>query len=267
MILDRKHRRWIIGTGLAAVSAIALYAWSGEGGSRGGSTIGGLILGSAALAMMIFLCGLGLKRRIPHWRLGRAQTWMRGHIWLGLLLVLIVALHGDLRLGGPLTTWLWLLLGAVTATGIFGLVLQQFIPPLLMHNIREETVAQQMRSQINALPELARAVVEQFDCAPLRQFFENHLERYLNGAFIMALANPQRSESTFRALRIMTSPDVHEGIDRLEHVCLRRRQLLRQRVWMRLLMGWLLIHVPLSWVLLLLSAVHAIGAMRWGTWS
>ena len=34
---------------------------------------------------MIFAALLGARKKVPVWRVGRAQTWMRGHLWLGVL--------------------------------------------------------------------------------------------------------------------------------------------------------------------------------------
>ena len=34
---------------------------------------------------MIFAGLLAARKKVPVWRLGRAQDWMRGHLWLGLL--------------------------------------------------------------------------------------------------------------------------------------------------------------------------------------
>jgi hypothetical protein len=49
----------------------------------------------------------------------------------------------------------------------------------------------------------------------------------------------------------------------LESICEEARQLERQEKLHHLLHGWLLIHIPLSYALLLLSAVHAVMTLRY----
>ena len=52
---------------------------------------------------MIFAALLGARKRVPVWRLGRAQAWMRGHLWLGLLSLPIILFHGAFHFGGAMT--------------------------------------------------------------------------------------------------------------------------------------------------------------------
>ena len=60
------------------------YALGAPQGPRGGSAIG-LLFGIVGFAFMLFAALLGARKRVPVWRLGRAQAWMRGHLWLGVL--------------------------------------------------------------------------------------------------------------------------------------------------------------------------------------
>ena len=69
------------------------------GGPRGGSAIG-LTFGIAGYALMLFAGLLGARKKVPIWRLGRAQTWMRGHFWLGLLSLPLILFHGGFRFAG-----------------------------------------------------------------------------------------------------------------------------------------------------------------------
>ena len=55
----------------------------------------------------------------------------------------------------------------------------------------------------------------------------------------------------------------HDVLHDLEEICEERRQLLIQRRLHLWLHGWLLIHVPLSFALLVLTAVHAVLSLRY----
>lgn len=83
MRIDRTHRPWLVGTivaFLATVIVYGAYAVRTPGGPRGGTAIG-LAFGIAGYALMLFEGLLGVRKKLPVWRLGRAQTWMRGHLW------------------------------------------------------------------------------------------------------------------------------------------------------------------------------------------
>src|SRR5271157_2226836 len=112
MRMDATQRGWAwLSLVIFAVSlcVYALYAMNAPAGPRGGSTMG-LAFGTVGFAFMIFAALLGARKRVPTWRLGRAQAWMRGHLWLGMLSLPLILFHGGFHFGGTLTRVLmWLL--------------------------------------------------------------------------------------------------------------------------------------------------------------
>src|SRR5271169_600932 len=104
-----------------------VYRVPPSGGSMGGSALG-LAFGILGFAFMIFAALLGARKKVPVWRVGRAQTWMRGHLWLGLLALPILLFHSGFQFGGELTTALMILLIIVVVSGVFGAALQHYMP-------------------------------------------------------------------------------------------------------------------------------------------
>src|SRR3989475_12579264 len=146
MLLDPSHLRFIIATTMAAVVATAAYvpyAASRLNGPSGGSWLG-LVFGGPGFALMIDAGLLGARRKVPTWRLGRATTWMKGHLWLGLLSYLLILYHSGLAWGGTLTLVLMLLFTIVIASGIYGVLLQQFMPRLMTERLPLETAYEQI---------------------------------------------------------------------------------------------------------------------------
>lgn len=104
MRMDKTQRGWALASlAILAISAAvyAVYALNAPQGPRGGSNIG-LIFGSVGFGFMIFAALLGARKRVPTWRIGRAQAWMRGHLWLGFLALPIILFHGGFHFGGSL---------------------------------------------------------------------------------------------------------------------------------------------------------------------
>jgi hypothetical protein len=99
----------------------------------------------------------------------------------------------------------------------------------------------------------------------LKEFYRGQIEPFLSHRRDQrsALAEEQRARAMFRQMRILLPPGLHAAIDDLENICEEKRQLDRQRRMHRLLHGWLLVHVPLSYAVLLLGAVHAFAALRY----
>ncbi len=142
MRMDKTQRGWALASlAMLAISAFVyvLYAWALPQGPRGGSAIG-LTFGVSGFGFMIFAALLGARKRVPTWRVGRAQAWMRGHLWLGLLALPMILFHGGFHFGGTLTRVLMWLLIITVFSGVFGAALQHYIPRLMTTDVPLETI-------------------------------------------------------------------------------------------------------------------------------
>lgn len=305
MIVDRAHGRWIAVCLLVLLVATAVYVpyhLRALNGPSGGSWLG-LFYGFAGYGLMLFAGALGLRARRPTWRLGRAETWLKGHVWLALLAVPLILFHAGFRLGGPLTVVLMALFGVVTASGILGVALQQFLPRAMMDRVPLETIYEeldhvlaQLRGEADALVMAAcdpdRAALVSAAPAPgrrpapsarraqlavtvprtpppearsLQEFYERDVRPYLydESGRAALLNSPAKAGVVFAQLRTRLPASLHPVVDDLEAICEERRQLRVQAHLHSWLHGWLLAHVPISLALLLLSAVHAVVALRY----
>ena len=162
MIVDSTQRGWAIGSlGIFVVStaSYAIYAMNAPSGPRGGSTAG-LTFGIVGFAFMIFAALLGARKRVPTWRLGRAQAWMRGHLWLGLLSLPLIFFHGGFHFGGTLTRVLMWLLIITVVSGVFGAVVQIYVPRMMTADVPLETIYDEIGNVRKSLREEADRAVE-----------------------------------------------------------------------------------------------------------
>ncbi len=142
-----RDRPWVAGIVLASVAAAAWYAfeWVQSGRLPGGSSRPGFVFGVIGGLIILFELLLWPRKRVRSWRLGSAQTWLRAHVWLGLLCLPLVLMHARLLvIGGLLNVALMALFLVVIASGIWGLVLQQFIPKTLLDEVPAETIREQI---------------------------------------------------------------------------------------------------------------------------
>ncbi len=296
MRIDSTHKKWFLASVIILAVATAIYvpyAASSPHGPSGASALG-LTFGSVGFAFMIFAGLLAARKKVPVWRVGRAQSWMRGHLWLGLLSLPLILFHGGFRFGGPLTSALMVLLIVVVASGVFGAVLQQYMPNIMTVEVPLETVFEQIdrvRGQLldeaddfvaevsapggplaTAAVVRAAAVateetiaIEEADLAPLRSFYAREMRPFLENSDArgQAISDPAKSRLMFEGLRTVLPPEVHETLKDLEDICEEERQLQRQARLHHWLHGWLMLHIPLSLALLLLGAAHAVMALRY----
>jgi hypothetical protein len=286
MRIDRTHRPWVIAAvALAIASSVAyiVYAVRAPFGPRAGSAMG-ITFGIAGYGLMLYAGLLGARKQVPAWRIGRTQTWMRGHLWLGLLSLLLILFHGGFALGGPLTLVLMLLLFIVIGSGILGAAIQHYVPSLMKSRVPLETIYEeiphvraQLREEADQLAasicgpvggagaEVATVEIEHDDRERFREVYLCKVRPYLEDPETPGaeLADPLRSEETFDELRRVLAEPVHALLDDLENICEEEQQLSRQIRIYRWLHAWLLVHVPLSIALLVLGAVHAAMALRY----
>ena len=299
MLIDATHKKWalafVVGT-LASAAVYVPYARSAEQGPRG-SSAEGLSFGILAYLLMLFAGALGARKQAPAMRLGRLQHWMRGHLWLGLLTVPLVLFHSGFSWGaGGLTTLLMVLTALVIASGVVGAGLQHVLPRVMTREVPMETIYEQIESIREQLKkeaqdivaaagkELAKAppaaavaqagaaagtIVTMVPTVPALEVFEEFTTKEV----MPFLEDPKRSASgwqrrgpaqrAFGHVRTLLPPALHPWLEDLENICEEERQLLRQERLHAWLHAWLLVHVPLSYGLLVLVAVHAVMALRY----
>lgn len=153
---------WIIGGAVVVAVAATAFAmeWMHSGHLPGGGSRTGFACGVAGGLIILFELALWPRRRVRAWRLGSAQAWLRAHIWLGLVCLPLVILHTRLFLvGGWFNLTFLLVFILVIISGIWGLVLQQFLPTMLLEQVPAETIREQIEhvSRV-ACDELTRLV-------------------------------------------------------------------------------------------------------------
>jgi len=307
VLIDRTHRPWFLFTvaALAAGGAIyAVYKSVSVMGPSGGSAMG-LIYGSIGSAFMLFAGLLGARKKLLLWRVGRATSWMRGHLWLGFLSFPFILFHSAFSLGaGTLTRTLMVLFIVVFVSGIFGAVLQHYMPKMMTERVPMETIYEQIdrvRLQLldeaerlakdlrsSLLGDLSRASERQRAIAAsagtrggatiaiglgandraeraVADLYQNELRPFLlqKRGPKRDMADRAQGSALFAQLRVLVPRELWPKLEDLESICEEKRELDRQRRMHDVLHGWLLVHIPASYAVLLLGAVHAVYALRY----
>ncbi|MBC7852003.1 MAG: hypothetical protein IAF94_01065 [Pirellulaceae bacterium] len=325
VLFDRKnfvplHLAWMLGTLAAAIGATVWYASYIRAGRPwpGGGSVPGLVLGIVAGLIILFEFALWPRKtplfRTSRW-LGKTQTWMKAHIWLGLLVLPLAWLHagGSLSFGGTYTSLLMWLLFIVVGSGVVGLVMQNILPRLLIERAPGETIAGQIDEVARQLAEDARTLVidvcDEVEQEPVaaRQGSETSGKQRVGVARHVGTARPvgldpeltrsprvnspqlaaalrqevdpflrrgwtatgnfasaAKARLYFDNLRQQSPVSVHSAIERIEALCQRRRELAMQARLQFWLHAWLLVHLPLSILLLVLLAGHVYFALQFG---
>ena len=246
--------------------------------SIGGTPLG-LVFGTVSLGIFVFAALLGVRKKLPFLPVGNVQRWLRGHIWLTLLTIPLILLHSGFRLGSPMTTTLMVLYTIVMVSGIYGLILQHRLPTMMKESLPTEIVFEQipiLRANLSAAAEkLQRSLRQQatsgsavvaIDLSPeevLAGFIEQRLIPYLcaRRGEKYRLGHAREADEIFRHLKLRVDETYRPRVDEMRRWCDERRLTDTQVRMQHWLHGWLFVHVPLSFLLLLMTVWHAFVAL------
>jgi hypothetical protein len=268
-----------------------------------GGSLPGLVFGSVGTAIVLFAWALTIRkwRRSAPW--GRTYHWLQGHVYLSIVSYPIIFYHaGGLRFGGTLTTVLMWAFTVCYFSGLIVLILQQVLPRLMRQEIPLETIYDQIddvaRTNLATADDLvamnapavalaatvpagaaeaeyaAAAIAAEAGrpspaaAAELKTFYERRVRPYLahglstDGQTHAAAVKPPAGDEFSRVRKIL--PDaLRSVVDTLQTFTEERRQFALQRRMQHLLHGWLLLHVPAAWVMIILIPIHAVMAIRY----
>jgi hypothetical protein len=179
LIFDRenwpKHRPWAIVSLLVLLAAIGWYLEYGFRGNSdqwrwpSGASPPGLSYGLLGGAIIVFEMLLWPRKYL--WRglrLGRTKAWMSAHLWLGVLLLPLLCLHGGFHFALGRSTLaavlMWLLI-LVFLSGLFGATMQHILPRLLLNHAPAETIYDQIGHMLNLYRHEAEQLVRAI-CGP-----------------------------------------------------------------------------------------------------
>jgi len=115
-------------------SSVVLYATQGGLKPPKGDTWQGYVLGTTGALLVVWLTLLGVRKRRYASTMGSVQGWASAHVYLGLAVVVVATLHCAFRFHWNVHTLAYVLMCAVVASGIFGILAYVYFPRQLSEN-------------------------------------------------------------------------------------------------------------------------------------
>lgn len=246
-----------------------------------GGTWQGYMLGTVGALLIVLLAFLGIRKRRYRSRLGRVEGWASAHVYLGILVIFLSAMHSALELQSlnVHTLAFWLTFGVVVS-GIFGLYVYLHVPILMSGNqssgypdlwfeelkeldqrildttagLRGEVVTQILSALRGT--ELGGSKADQlfgrdrskFLLSPLSRWKKNTDQRPIIICLAETLPVAQR-----KGINAESLAEIFEFFGRRQQLLRRLRKDVQYRAILKI---WLYFHVPLTFALLVALAVH-----------
>ncbi len=229
-------------------------------------------------ALMFGLALYNVRKKFPFLPLLTSAGWLQFHVYIGLLCIILFALHIGWRVpDGVLEGILVFLFVVVAGSGVVGLVLSRIIPARLTTRSEEVIMERipvylkQLREEADRLVEQARMVsdttergdtLSDFYAMRLVAFFyqstnfwwhllQSNRPRYMLLRELQALDRYLNNEEKAIA---QTLADLIRDKDDLDY----------QYAHQAVLKYWLFIHVPMTYSLLIFSLAHGLLAHAYG---
>ncbi|MCO8120927.1 hypothetical protein NHH03_04195 [Stieleria sp. TO1_6] len=228
--------------------------------------------GFTALSCLMLLMLLGVRRRLPFWRLGSVSMWTQIHLYVGLFTTAIYLMHVPaLIASGLFESFLSMLFLMVTASGFYGLYASRTLPRKLtqvetQHRFDQTesgrhqiaTAAQQTHGRL--ADSAAQQVLDAFYQQVLAPFFISRPSL----SYVIAPSGYRRRRllGDLKELDRYLETEGRQYAGQFAALVRRRDDLDYQYALQLRLRCWVVFHSLLSVVLIVASIIHAIIVLR-----
>jgi hypothetical protein len=268
---------------IAAASVVVLWLVSIYGNAlRDPSYLNGWMLAIGIGLQLYFHIAIKMKSLSPK----AAMRWRKIHIFLGYVLVAAFLSHTDFSMPDSGFEWaLWISFVLVTLSGIFGIYLGWAVKAKRL--IDERTGYDRIPARRAELAQELQAVVVKTDQgaaalglpglphdAWILDLYNNHLREFFDGQrnFAAHLFNSKRPVKRLTdeidTLAIYVDQQGQEKLAAIKNLVIEKDRLDFSRVYLGLTKGWLLVHVPVTYSMVVLATLHVVVAYSFsaGTW-
>ena len=224
------------------------------------------LTGWALLAGMFVLTIYNVRKKLPFLPLGKSETWLQIHIYLGFFTTLLFLIHLNFRLPHgwfeAVLAWLFLL---VSGSGFVGLFFSRVLPRRLATR-GGEVIFEKIPALCHALKTEAETLAHGSEAKSvvIAEFYTKRLAVFFSSPknFWNHLAESRREVSGLLAeledLRRFASEIEKEKISKLAALVRQKDGLDYHRALQLALRLWLFVHIPLTYGLLIFTAFHII---------
>lgn len=272
--------RWL---SIAAISGgLFLLVWLYASGLRDPRYLDGWILAAGMTLQVSFHIAVKTSRLSPK----SAARWKRFHIFLGYILVAAFVSHSDFTLPDTTFEWLlWLGFVVVTLSGVFGTYLSwslqakrridQAIPYESLPARRAELARSVQTAVAEADPNATMLPLPGLPHdAWIQDLYANHLRAFFQGpsnyaAHLIGSRSPlQKLTDEIDSLTRYVDQQSRDKLAEIKSLVIEKDALDFAHVFLGLTRAWLFIHVPATYVLLVLTVLHVIivYAFSSGVW-
>ncbi len=253
---------------VAATIVVAAILFFARAVYSAGLNDGDYLSGWLLLGTVVFLVLLNLRKKLPVLPLGSAAAWLQFHIYAGWLAIALFLLHVGANMpDGWLEGTLGLMFVLVAGSGVVGLAISRRFAARLAGR-GEEVIFERIPIFIARLREeaedLALRSTRETESTTIADFYVERLGPFFDAPrnFTQHLRNSNRARFAMLAdiddMERYLNPKEREYSERLRALVRKKHELDYHYALQATLKGWLFVHIPLNYGLLILAAIHIV---------
>ncbi|MCH8246676.1 MAG: hypothetical protein IH951_09750 [Bacteroidetes bacterium] len=259
---------WFFGFVLAVFGCLVIFVVNATTGRIHPGNAWGLGYGIGATVALVAVLLYTVRRRTMKLRPpGRAWTYLQVHVYGGGIFLLLMLMHTGFRIpSGIHTWWLWLISLWVVGSGVLGIVIQKWIPTVLSAGLAVEVHYDRVPELIEHIRTRSEKIVASAD-ERLREFYESRVAPSLVAPeprlmyFIDITGGIHARIKPFEYLRALLPASDQESLDELKELFNTKLEIDAHYTLQRVLRTWLILHVPISMVLVVLLFIHIFSVL------
>ncbi len=224
------------------------------------------LTGWVLLAGMFVLTIYNVRKKLPFLPLGKSETWLQIHVYLGFFTTLLFLIHLNFRLphGWFEITLAWLFV-LVSGSGFVGLFFSRVLPRRLATR-GGEVIFEKIPALRHALKTGAESLAlgAEAKSVVIAEFYTQRLAAFFSGPknFWKHLSESRREVGGLLAeledLRRFATVAEKEKLEKLAAYVRQKDGLDYHRALQLALRLWLFVHIPLTYGLLIFTALHLV---------
>lgn len=226
-----------------------------------------VVYGILSTVAILFLTLYRIRKNIYRYKFGSIQNWLRAHIYIGVINLVLVFMHSGFNLSGNFSIFLLLLFLLVIASGVVGSLVYTIVPLSLTKSVSDTKSEDETINSINkilketdSLMSNASKELKAIYQKKIRSFFRSKRFKW-QYLFMEAdeLINRRRNMIESYSNKV-SKQNIHE-LNILSSMLIEKERLSIYLFKMKMLRFWLYFHAPLTSAMIAATAIHILSTL------
>jgi hypothetical protein len=223
--------------------------------------------GWTLFGVIVALTFLNLRKKVPFLPIGSSAAWLQLHIYAGWFAVVVYVIHIGISIpNGALDIALSALLITVALSGMFGLLISRLLPIRLSNRppaVLFEMIPTLRRQVTQQVEQLVLGSVDQDDSRIIPDIYKEKIAAFLAGPRNIAFhffgsGTPRRTLlADLENVQRYANAGERSAIEKIAEGITEKDRLDYHYSLQLLLKGWLFVHIPLSYGLIIVALFHS----------